>query len=171
MKSETIIDVKLCVFPLFLRTGPQMSRSFSPRFRERIIEEREEEKREALTQISGLRSHASRYVVRTTPSVSAIYNTITLLMVSISFATSESTLGATRTKGVFVPPTLTLRRSLQLAARRSLSVSQHEAVQRPGLLTPFRDSIRKFLLSGKGALTEDLKRFIDESECYRSLET
>ena len=94
-------------------------------------------------------------------------------MASISLSTSETdtTPRAKRAKGVFVPPAVTPRRSPRLAARRSMSESQHEAVQRQGLLTPVRDSVRKFLLSGKGALLEDLKRFIDNSECYRSLET
>ena len=37
-------------------------------------------------------------------------------------------------------------------------------------MTPVRDSVRKFLLSGKGTLLDDLKQFIDDCECYRSLE-
>ena len=60
----------------------------------------------------------------------------------------------------------TPQRSPRLAAQRSTCDSQ---LQRPGLLTPVRDSVRKFLLSGKGTLLDDLKQFIDDCECYRSL--
>ena len=84
-----------------------------------------------------------------------------------SVSCSTSTPKAKRAKGVFVPPSVTPRRSPRLAVRRSACDSQ---LQRPGLSTPVRDSVRKFLLSGKGTLLDDLKQFIDDCECYRSLE-
>ena len=90
-------------------------------------------------------------------------------LVATEMATcSTSTPKAKRAKGVFVPPAVTPRRSPRLAARRSVTDSQHEAVR---LLTPVRDTVRKFLLLGKCALLEDLKQFVDKPECYRFLET
>ena len=71
-----------------------------------------------------------------------------------------------KTKGVFIPPVVTPRRSPRLAARNLLEEETTKQV------TPVRETLKKFILTrGESkALLDELQSFIKCSEKYRLLE-
>ena len=71
-----------------------------------------------------------------------------------------------KTKGVFIPPVVTPRRSPRLAARKRLEQETTKQV------TPVRETLKKFILTrGESkALLDELQTFNKCSEKYRLLE-
>ena len=71
-----------------------------------------------------------------------------------------------KTKGVFIPPVVTPRRSSRLAARNLLEQETTKQV------SPVRETLKKFLLirGESNALLDELQSFIKCSEKYRLLE-